>query len=219
MKLIDLQIHTTTSDGAYSASEVVDLALRKGMQTIAITDHDSIGAIKEAVEYSKDKEINFIPGIEISCREKGIESTIDILGLFIDYESKELNGFLERFKQERRVAFVKEAIDIIKQANGISVLAHPGRYIREESKVLKIFLEARGDGIEVDYPYGKILRIKEEKSDEINMKFKKLARKNNLLESGGSDFHDLERGSEIGDGGVEKEDFNLMIKYLSSGVK
>ena len=60
MKKIDLQIHTNYSDGAFSPKEIIDLAIKSEMKAIAITDHDTISGLKEAVNYSKDKDLELI---------------------------------------------------------------------------------------------------------------------------------------------------------------
>ena len=50
--MIDLQSHTVASDGESTPEELVDLAVAKGLKAIAITDHDTLAAIKNAVDYS-----------------------------------------------------------------------------------------------------------------------------------------------------------------------
>ncbi|MBA4496081.1 PHP domain-containing protein [Paenactinomyces guangxiensis] len=74
----DLHLHTTASDGLFTPSEIVKRAKQIGLQTIAITDHDSLSGIAEAVETGKKLKITVIPGVEISTRWKG--KNIDILG-------------------------------------------------------------------------------------------------------------------------------------------
>lgn len=278
MKKIDLQIHTNNSDGAFSPKEIVDFAIEKNMQVISITDHDTISGLKEAIDYSSDKNIIFIPGVELSCHEPFYSKTIDILGLFINPDSKELNDFILKCRVDRvnekkeiikklnnlgynlsfdellkesgeslgrpviarmllkkypnkfssvddvfnkliaegKPAFVlrpktpmKQAIDIVDKAGGISILAHPGRYGNYLNEIIDKFKEGRGNGIEVDYPYNKILGI----DDNVNLRLREIANKKNLLMSGGSDFHDFKRGSEIGDGGLTKEEFNLLVDF------
>ena len=61
----DFHIHTYYSDGVFSPEKIVDLALEAGLEVIALTDHDNVLAYDSAVEYLKNKELNFkiIPGI------------------------------------------------------------------------------------------------------------------------------------------------------------
>lgn len=97
--MIDLHTHTTASDGEKSPEELIDLALSKNLSAIAITDHDTISGLKPAFEYSKNKNIIFVPGMELEADvDKG---QMHILGLFIDFENKELNNVLDRIKQGR----------------------------------------------------------------------------------------------------------------------
>lgn len=97
--MIDLHAHTTASDGEKSPEELIDLALSKNLSAIAITDHDTISGLEPAFEYSKDKNIIFVPGMELEADvDKG---QMHILGLFIDFENKELNNALDKIKQGR----------------------------------------------------------------------------------------------------------------------
>ena len=68
-KNIDLQTHTTASDGKLTPTSLVRLAIKKRLSAIAITDHDSVNGIDEALSAAKGK-IEVIPGVEISCDDK-----------------------------------------------------------------------------------------------------------------------------------------------------
>ena len=88
---------------------------------------------------------------------------------------------------------VKDAVSIIKRSRGISILAHPGIYPREQSiKLIDYFIENKGEGIETYYPYHIICpeyKIdKKENEDLINF-YKSIAKSKKILESGGSDYH------------------------------
>jgi len=97
---IDLQCHTTASDGKLTPTELVNLAIGKRLAAIAITDHDSVGGIDEALKAAKGKNIEIIVGVEISCDDPGFVDT-HILGLFIDHKSSLLNNLLKRAKESR----------------------------------------------------------------------------------------------------------------------
>lgn len=107
--MIDLHAHTIASDGDKTPEELIDLALSKNLSAIAITDHDTVNGLKSAFEYSKDKNIIFVPGIELEADvDKG---QMHILGLFIDFENKYLNDVLTEIKQgreNRNNLFIKE---------------------------------------------------------------------------------------------------------------
>lgn len=96
----DLHVHTNFSDGKFTPTQVVDLALSRGLDGIAITDHDTVLAIAEAIEYSNKKEdFIIIPGIELGCVYKDEE--VHILGYFIDYKSKLLLDTTNKLRKDR----------------------------------------------------------------------------------------------------------------------
>ena len=98
--LIDLHIHTNCSDGVLTPYEVIDEALRNKVDTISITDHDTVSAYtKDLIEYAKTNNINLIPGIEISTKTK--KCGIHILGYNIDIHNKELIEKLEKVRNAR----------------------------------------------------------------------------------------------------------------------
>lgn len=100
IKIIDLQTHTTASDGKSTPAELVNLAIKTKLAAIAITDHDSVNGIDEAIKAAKGKNIEIVPGVEISCDDKGYVDT-HILGLFIDHKNKTLNSLLKKAQKYR----------------------------------------------------------------------------------------------------------------------
>ena len=90
--MIDLHSHTTASDGTLSPKELVSLAKTEGIEAIAITDHDTIEGLQEAMEEGKKKGIEVIPGVEISIDHK--PGSMHVLGLFLDIKSSKLNEYL-----------------------------------------------------------------------------------------------------------------------------
>ena len=100
--MIDLQNHTVASDGELTPEELVDLAIEKKLSAIAITDHDSLDSLKPAIKYSKWKNIEVVPGVELSCDDPLFNyDKIDILGLLIDFKNKKLNNLIEHIKNKR----------------------------------------------------------------------------------------------------------------------
>lgn len=85
--LIDLHTHTIASDGQYTPLQLVDMAKKLGIELLSITDHDTVAGLAEAQRRSDEIDLNFIPGIEISCQD--IEE-IHILGYGIDVSNPEL---------------------------------------------------------------------------------------------------------------------------------
>jgi len=108
---IDLHIHTTYSDGAFSPFEIIRMAAKKNIRTISITDHDSINAIEGAIMFGKELGITVIPGLEISTDIEDRE--VHILGYFIDHNSNELQKYLSFFRDER----LHRAKRIVKKLN------------------------------------------------------------------------------------------------------
>ena len=77
--MIDLHTHSYYSDGTLSPTELVFLAESLKMKALAITDHDTTMGLNEAISAAKNKNVNFIPGIELSVIHKPGE--LHILGL------------------------------------------------------------------------------------------------------------------------------------------
>ena len=63
MKLIDLHVHSTISDGSYTPAEVVALAKKKGLSALTLTDHESTAGNAEAGAEAAKIGIDFIPGM------------------------------------------------------------------------------------------------------------------------------------------------------------
>jgi len=100
--MIDLQSHTIASDGELTPEELVELAIKKKLSAVAITDHDSIESLKKAIEYSKGKKIEVISGVELSCDDPLFDyEKIDVLGLFIDRSNKKLLGLVQHINETR----------------------------------------------------------------------------------------------------------------------
>ncbi|MCX6007382.1 MAG: PHP domain-containing protein [Chloroflexi bacterium] len=80
----DLHLHTTASDGRLTPTELVKLAGVRGLKIIAITDHDSVGGVDEALkEALNEPHVTIIPGVEINTDLATGE--LHVLGYFIDY--------------------------------------------------------------------------------------------------------------------------------------
>ena len=99
MQRIDLHTHSCASDGSLTPSEVMQAAKEAGLAAVALTDHDTVSGIREAMETSKQLGIECIPGIELSAFYKNLE--VHIVGLFIDIDDSEFNKRLGEFLQIR----------------------------------------------------------------------------------------------------------------------
>lgn len=99
MSRIDLHLHTTHSDGSLPPADVLTLAGKTGVTALAITDHDIVDGIPEAMEVGERLGIEVIPGVEISSRYG--DGELHILGYFIDWKDAELNRRLATLRNSR----------------------------------------------------------------------------------------------------------------------
>lgn len=99
-KIIDLHMHTTCSDGSLTPFEIIDEAVKNGLHTISITDHDTIEAYSdELINYAKEKNINLIKGVEISTKSK--KCGIHVLGYNIDINNETFKEKLAKIRNIR----------------------------------------------------------------------------------------------------------------------
>lgn len=92
MKYVDLHIHSYYSDGTNSPSEILQLAIKADVNTLAITDHNELKGTKELMILSKNADIICIPGVELDCTELG--KNVHILGYSFDLENKDFENFV-----------------------------------------------------------------------------------------------------------------------------
>lgn len=97
--MIDLHTHSTASDGSLSPSELVDHALSKGITRLALTDHDTMDGLEEAMRRAAQRNLSFVPGVEISAEFR--EKTMHILGFGIDPGNVFLNEKLKILRRSR----------------------------------------------------------------------------------------------------------------------
>ena len=94
----DLHLHTTVSDGLYTPEEVVDLARRSGLAAIAITDHDTTGAVRIA-RAAAGKALEVITGVDITTEHRQRE--LHLLGYFTDIDNGPLQAALREIRHSR----------------------------------------------------------------------------------------------------------------------
>lgn len=99
MRYVDLHIHSNASDGTLTPSEVVHLALQKNLAAIALSDHDTVKGVPEAISAAEDTTLEIVPATELSCYYQNVE--IHVLGLFVDYKDADFQAKLEELEQER----------------------------------------------------------------------------------------------------------------------
>ena len=94
-KLIDMHTHSIYSDGEYEIDELLKRAIKNGVGTIAITDHDTLTGIK-TIDKKYKKDINIINGIELSA--KVTKGRMHILGYDFDINDSYLNSKMDELK-------------------------------------------------------------------------------------------------------------------------
>lgn len=254
----DLHTHTNASDGEHSPEELIQLAVRRGVTVLAVTDHDTTASLDRAVEAATRAGVDLIPGVELSVDV--LLHEIHILGYFIDWQSDDLQEMLSKFREERtgraekmvrklnalgaslsfervkeiagdaaigrphvaqalveiefvqtpqeafdkyighrRPAYVdrlkfspEAAIQVIRRANGIPVLAHPAGVLDFVPRLKRAGLL----GLEVWYA---------EYDSLLQQKLHSIAAQYDLIATGGSDFHGASQkvhGSALGQAAV-----------------
>lgn len=253
----DLHIHTTASDGTDSPEAVVALAAEKGFSIIAITDHDTMSGVPEAVAAGEKYGVRVIGGVEISA---GGQTEVHVLGygvrdverleqtltLMRDKRAERMAGMVEKLRAlgvdvtldevtalsggsvgrshlarvlidkgvvrdvreafakylspgkpayvEREKLGVQQAVRLIADCGGLPVIAHPGQNRGESYWGRERFhaLKAYGlRGIEVYHMAHGAAQA---------AAFERIARAENLLVTGGSDYHGKVKNVGIGDG-------------------
>lgn len=129
--MIDLHVHSTTSDGIDEPADVVRLASTSGVDVMALTDHDTLAGLPEAAEAAEAVGIRVIPGVELSVDHRA--SKLHMLVYFVDHEDTPIGRRLEELRtgrSERNVAIVHRLQelgygitleDVRRQARGPSV--------------------------------------------------------------------------------------------------
>ena len=113
-RLADLHIHTYLSDGTFSPEKVVEYSASKGLDAIAITDHDTCAAIEPAIEASKNFGLEIVPGVELAAELEGAE--IHILGYLIDWQNMLFLNKLREIADARRNR-AKEILKRLREKN------------------------------------------------------------------------------------------------------
>lgn len=267
MRAIDLHTHTSKSDGSFTPTELVDYAIKKDLAAVAVTDHDSIEGLDEALSHAaflREKglpSVEVVPGIEFSTKYENQD--VHIVGLYLSYDSdvfrEALGGFVDSrvgrnrkmcknlqdagidisyeklqamypdavitrahyasyllehgYVKSRQDAFAQylgdhtkyfvprekvtpaQAVDLIRRAGGVPILAHPPLYHMGNERLDTLVSSLKADGlmgIEVFYSTYSNQDIRD---------MLRLSDKYELLRSGGSDFHGANKpGLDLGCG-------------------
>ncbi len=96
----DLHLHSTWSDGIHSPADLVMMAAARGLRAIAVSDHDSVDGIDEALEAGARLAVEVVPAVELSV-EYGRFRDVHLLGYFIDHRDVTLRAKLAEFRKRR----------------------------------------------------------------------------------------------------------------------
>ena len=253
----DLHIHTTASDGTDSPEAVVALAAGKGFSIIAITDHDTMRGVPEAVAAGEKYGVRVIGGVEISA---GGQTEVHVLGygvrdverleqtltLMRDKRAERMAGMVEKLRAlgvdvtldevtalsggsvgrshlarvlidkgvvrdvreafakylspgkpayvEREKLGVQQAVRLIADCGGLPVIAHPGQNRGESYWGRERFHALKAYGLRGMEVYHMAHGAAQAAA------FERIARAENLLVTGGSDYHGKVKNVGIGDG-------------------
>lgn len=129
--MIELQSHSTVSDGQLAPAEVVARAKEAGVTTLALTDHDAIAGVGEAALAAAELGIELVPAIEMSCVHEYAED-LHICGYWVDLGR--IAAACERAQHER----VTRAGEIVEKLRGEGFDIHLEDAVREAGDALSI---------------------------------------------------------------------------------
>src|SRR4051812_23018968 len=93
----DLQSHSTRSDGSLEPGEVVRLAAEAGVELLALSDHDTVDGVAEAIAAGAEHGVRVVPATELSSID-GEREDMHVLGYLIDHADAAFGKALERFR-------------------------------------------------------------------------------------------------------------------------
>jgi 3',5'-nucleoside bisphosphate phosphatase len=242
--MIELQSHSTVSDGQLEPAAVVAAAAEAGVTTLALTDHDAVAGVPEAARAAADLDLELVPAAEMSCVHEYADD-LHMLGYWIDLEAiapaceraqqervsrageiverlrsfgfdltledaiaesgdalsigrphiaraagakpEQMNAFFKQYLVPGAKAFVPrrwptadQAAELIHDAGGVAVVAHPYWDVKDPEKVETLITALDVEGVEAFYP------------DHTRKQTEHLLRicsERGLVPTGSSDFH------------------------------
>lgn len=112
MTCYDLHCHSLASDGSLAPEDVVSRAVARGVDVLALTDHDGTEGIAAAKRAAEDTALKIIPGVEISVTWSN--QTVHIIGLNIDTDDQAMQQGLAEIRQYRQTRAIKIAEKLAK---------------------------------------------------------------------------------------------------------
>jgi hypothetical protein len=120
----DLHVHSTASDGVLSPTLLAQAARQAGLSAIALTDHDTIHGVAEAMTAGESCGLQVFPGIEFSCGWEDSDLSLHVLGLFIDPRHPELLRVL----QDQQASRFSRALRILDKLEALKINVKPLRH-------------------------------------------------------------------------------------------
>jgi 3',5'-nucleoside bisphosphate phosphatase len=242
--LIELQSHSTVSDGQLAPAGVVKAAAESGVTVLALSDHDAIGGVAEAETTAEQVGIELVPAVEMSCVHQYADD-LHMLGYWIDLERigpacqraqeervsragqiverlrgfgfhltledaiaeagdalsvgrphiaraagakpEQIGTFFKQYLVPGAKAFVPrtwpsadEAAELIHDAGGVAVVAHPYWDVKDPERVATLIAALDVEGVEAFYP---------DHNRKQTAHLLELCRERGLTPTGSSDFH------------------------------
>ncbi|MBU2221645.1 MAG: PHP domain-containing protein, partial [Candidatus Omnitrophica bacterium] len=119
MRYADLHLHTIYSDGTFTPEEVIQEAVKSGISAISVVDHDTVEGIKPVILAAEGKDIEVIPGIELTAQYGRLE--VHILGYLIDYQDESFKKKMDLLKESR----VERIYKILDKLNNLGLDLSP----------------------------------------------------------------------------------------------
>lgn len=101
MGVADLHCHSRFSDGTLAVDALIALAASRGVELLALTDHDEVSGIGEARKAAAALNMQFVSGVEISAQWQG--TSVHVVGLRIDENNADLTTELARIRAQRDI--------------------------------------------------------------------------------------------------------------------
>ena len=107
--VFDLQAHSTRSDGALEPGAVVAAAACAGVELLALTDHDTVEGVAEALAAGRENGVEVVPAVEVSAVQAGGGADVHVLGYRVDNRSPDLVRALGGWQADRALRIERMA--------------------------------------------------------------------------------------------------------------
>lgn len=98
-KFVDMHMHSTFSDGVHAPVKLVEMAIRKGLSAICLSDHDIVDGFVELKPAAEAEGLEVMSGVELSCENEGRDC--HMLGYGVSVTHERLQEMLRKFRDTR----------------------------------------------------------------------------------------------------------------------